>query len=84
VRKPSTVIGRTTIGAIESGLFYGYLGMVEGLMRRIAGELGATILASPPGTRAARRSETSVFETVAPDITLHGLRLIWERKHGRS
>src|SRR6202030_1019715 len=40
VRKPSTVVGHTTVGAIESGLFYGYLAMVEGLMKRIADELG--------------------------------------------
>src|SRR5262245_36367648 len=40
VRKPATVVGQTTVGAIESGLFYGYLGMVEGLIRRITIELG--------------------------------------------
>jgi len=80
VRKPSTVIGRTTIGAIESGLFYGYLGMVEGLMRRIAGELGTPIIGVATGGLAPLVvPETSVFETVEPDITLHGLRLIWER-----
>jgi len=80
VRKPQTVIGRTTIGAIESGLFYGYLGMVEGLMRRIAGELGGTVIGIATGGLAPLIvPETSVFETIEPDITLHGLRLIWAR-----
>ena len=40
VRKPACVIGRTTVGAMESGLFYGYVGMVEGLVRRMSEELG--------------------------------------------
>src|SRR6202008_443349 len=44
VRKPATVIGRTTVGAMESGLFYGYVGMVEGLIRRMTVELnGRTV-----------------------------------------
>ena len=80
VRKPPTVVGRTTIGAIESGLFYGYLGMVEGLMRRIAVELGGTVIGVATGGLAPLIvPETSVFETIEPDITLHGLRLIWAR-----
>src|SRR5262252_8578456 len=45
VRKPPTVIGRTTVGAIESGLFYGYLGMVEGLLARMRDELGGRAVA---------------------------------------
>src|SRR5438093_12034828 len=49
VRKPPTVIGRTTMGAVEAGLFYGYLGMVEGLMARIAGELGGRVTAIATG-----------------------------------
>src|SRR5678810_94099 len=40
VRKPPRVVGRTTVGAMESGLFYGYVGMVEGLVRRMDAELG--------------------------------------------
>jgi type III pantothenate kinase len=80
VRKPDTVIGRTTVSAIESGLFYGYLGMVEGLMRRMADELGgrATGVATG-GLGPLIFPETLVFEALEPDITLHGLRLIWER-----
>ncbi|NTU65869.1 MAG: type III pantothenate kinase, partial [Chloroflexi bacterium] len=40
VRKPAAVVGRTTISSMESGLFYGYVGMVEGLVRRMSDELG--------------------------------------------
>ena len=80
VRKPPSVIGRTTIGAIESGLFYGYLGMVEGLMARIAGELGGRVTAiATCGLAPLVVPETRVFDAMEPDITLHGLRIIWER-----
>ena len=80
VRKPPSVIGRTTIGAIESGLFYGYLGMVEGLMARIAAELGGRVTGIATGGLAPLVvPETRVFEATEPDITLHGLRIIWER-----
>jgi type III pantothenate kinase len=80
VRKPSTVVGHTTVGAIESGLFYGYLSMVEGLMRRIADELGGRATGIATGGLAPLIvPETSVFEALEPDITLHGLRIIWER-----
>ena len=80
VRKPNTVIGHTTVGAIESGLFYGYLAMVEGLMRRMTDELGGRATGIATGGLASLIvPETNVFEAVEPDITLHGLRLIWER-----
>lgn len=80
VRKPASIIGRNTVNAVESGLFYGYLAMVEGLMRRIAGELGGTVIGIATGGLAPLIvPETSVFEAVEPDITLDGLRIVWER-----
>jgi type III pantothenate kinase len=80
VRKPSSVVGRTTIGAIESGLFWGYLGMIEGLMQRIVEELKSQVVGVATGGLAALIApETRVFESVEPDITLHGLRIIWQR-----
>jgi len=81
VRKPPSVIGRTTIGAIESGLFYGYLGMVEGLMARMTAELGgrATGIATGGLAPLIVPETTNLFEAMEPDITLHGLRIIWER-----
>src|SRR5256886_6826219 len=53
VRKPPTVIGRTTVGAIEAGLFYGYLGMIEGLMRRMAEEFGGRVTGIATGGASA-------------------------------
>jgi type III pantothenate kinase len=80
VRKPPTVIGSTTVGAIESGLFYGYLGMVEGLVHRMTVELGGRATGVATGGLAPLVvPETGVFVAIEPDITLHGLRIVWER-----
>jgi type III pantothenate kinase len=80
VRKPPSVIGRTTVGAMESGLFYGYVGMVEGLVTRMNAELGGRAISVATGGLAeVIAPETSLIQHVDPDLTLHGLRLVWER-----
>ena len=84
VRKPATVIGRTTVGSMQSGLFFGYVDMVDGLVRRMRAEL-ATSGAAPAvcvatgGMAGVLAGETTVIEEVHPDLTLIGLRIIWER-----
>src|SRR5499425_2897572 len=76
VRKPSSIVGRTTIGAMEAGLFWGYVGMVEGLVRRMSDELGGNALCIATGGLAdVIAPETSLIEHVDADLTLHGLRL---------
>jgi type III pantothenate kinase len=83
VRKPDRVIGRTTVGAMESGLFFGYLGMVEGLVRRMKDELGGrAICIATGGLASVIAPETSLIDHVDVDLTLHGLRMVWAR-HGR-
>jgi len=80
VRKPARVIGRTTVGAMESGLFYGYVGMVEGLMRRMSDELGGNAMGVATGGLATIISpETPLIEHVDINLTLQGLRIVWER-----
>jgi type III pantothenate kinase len=80
VRKPASVVGQTTIGAMESGLFYGYVGMVEGLVRRMGDELGGNAVCIATGGLADLIApETSVIEHVDADLTLDGLRMVWER-----
>ena len=84
VRKPARVIGRTTVGSMESGLFYGYVGMVEGLVQRIRHELGDTaICVSTGGLADVISPETSAIQEVDPELTLRGLRIVWERNGRR-
>ena len=82
VRRPSTAIGQTTVGAMQSGLFFGYVEMVNGLVRRIRNELpdGArAVVVATGGLADVLSSETEVIQHVEPNLTLDGLRLIWER-----
>ncbi len=80
VRKPAHVVGRTTVGAMESGLFWGYVGMVEGLVRRMGDELGGNAICVATGGLAdVIAPETTLIQHVDGDLTLHGLRIVWER-----
>jgi type III pantothenate kinase len=80
VRKPPRVVGRTTVGAMESGLFYGYVGMVEGLVTRMSAELGGNAICVATGGLAdVIAPETTLIHHVDADLTLHGLRIVWER-----
>jgi len=81
VRKPATVIGRTTVGAMEAGLFWGYVDMVEGLVRRMSAELGGknVICVATGGLAPTIAPETKLIQHVEPDLTLDGLRIVWER-----
>ena len=80
VRKPARIVGRTTVSAMESGLFYGYVGMVEGLVRRMRDELGGdAVCVATGGLADVIAPETPLIQHVDPDLTLHGLRIVWER-----
>jgi type III pantothenate kinase len=80
VRKPPTVIGRNTAGSMQSGLFWGYVDMVEGLVRRIRGELGeGAQCVATGGLASVIAAETRVIEHVDAELTLYGLRIVWER-----
>lgn len=82
VRKPASVIGQTTVAAMQSGLFYGYVDMVEGLVQRIRSELdgGATaVVLATGGLADVIAPECPAIEHVEPNLTLDGLRLIWQR-----
>ena len=81
VRKPASVIGRSTVGAMESGLFWGYVGMVEGLVRRMNDELGGkAICVATGGLAPIIAPEIPAIDHVEPDLTLRGLRIVWTRR----
>ena len=84
VRKPASVIGRTTVTSMQSGLFFGYVAMVEGLVHRLREELGGTAYCVATGGLAeVIAPETDVVDAVDRDLTLQGLRMVWERNTGK-
>jgi type III pantothenate kinase len=82
VRQPPSVVGQTTVHAMQSGLFFGYVAMVDGLVRRIRAEVpggDAAVVIATGGLAQVLSSETRTIDHVDPNLTLDGLRLIWER-----
>ncbi|MBI2957604.1 MAG: type III pantothenate kinase [Chloroflexi bacterium] len=76
---PKKVIGKGTVSAMQSGIIFGYVSLVEGMVARIQAELGAkTRVIATGGLAGLIAKETRVIENVEPDLTLIGLRMIWE------
>lgn len=80
IARPKSVIGRTTTGALQSGLLYGYAGLVDSMVARIRGELGDDAKVVATGGLARRiAAESQAIEEVAPFLTLDGLRILFEK-----
>ncbi|MFM8424229.1 MAG: type III pantothenate kinase [Chloroflexota bacterium] len=76
---PPSVIGRNTVHAMQSGLLFGYVSMVEGMVSRFRAELGEDMkVVATGGLAEVVAHETKVIDIIAPWLTLEGLRLIWE------
>jgi len=79
LQKPPSVIGRNTVHSMQSGLLYGYVGLVEGMVGRFRQELGPNMKVIATGGLAdIVANETSAIQIVAPWLTLDGLRIIWD------
>ncbi len=77
---PPTVIGKTTVGGLQSGLVYGFAGQVDGIVGRIRAELGVDAQTIATGGLADLIvSHALTLERVDPFLTLEGLRLVWLR-----
>jgi type III pantothenate kinase len=85
IRKPAKVIGTGTVDNIQIGLFYGYVGLVDGICERMIEELGPETKVVATGGFARLLAESSrVIKTIDDNLTLDGVRMIYERNQDRS
>ncbi|MDK2820591.1 MAG: type pantothenate kinase [Clostridia bacterium] len=74
------VIGKNTVACIQSGITYGFIGQVEGIINRMQNELGErAVVIATGGLSGLISSETNLIDKVDPMLTLEGLRLVYER-----
>lgn len=89
IKRPRTVIGSSTVAAMQSGLYNGYVGLVDGVLRKMLAELGGSPRVIATGGLASLIATGSeLIELVDDTLTLEGLRLVYERTgrtmdHGR-
>jgi type III pantothenate kinase len=76
---PRDVIGRSTVESIQSGAIYGFAAQVDGLSRRLVDELGPATVVATGGLCQVIAPHTTVIDHVEPWLTLHGLRIVFER-----
>lgn len=82
---PPRPIGSNTIHAMQSGIFWGYVGMIDGILTRIKGQLNSdkTQVIATGGLAPLFKEHIALIDHIAPELTLDGLRLIYEMNNGK-
>ncbi len=80
IKRPTSVIGSSTIGSMQSGLYYGYAGLVDGILKRMREELGdAARIIATGGLAPLIATGSEFIQEIDDTLTLEGLRLVYER-----
>lgn len=76
--RPPRAIGKNTVHALQSGLIFGYVGLVEGIVRRIEAELEQkAVIIATGGLSEVIAAESDVIDLIEPNLTLEGLRMVY-------
>jgi type III pantothenate kinase len=78
MKKPLKSIGTTTVESIQSGLYFGYVGLVKELIERIKAEMEVKHIIATGGLAGLMLGEIKEIEVILPNLTLEGIRIIWE------
>lgn len=79
VTMPETVVGTNTVACIQSGIYWGYIGLIEGIAKRIRAERDRPMKVIATGGLAPLFAQGfDLFDAIEDDLTVHGLRLIWD------
>jgi len=79
IRPPSKVVGDSTVGSIQSGLYWGYAGLVDGILRRMKDEIENPYVVSTGGLAELISPACEEIDSVDRNLTLEGMRLVYER-----
>ena len=83
VERPQRVIGTDTVACMHSGVFWGYVGLIEGIVQRIKAEFAEPMaVVSTGGLAPVFQDATDIVDQVVPDITMRGLVEIYKRNSG--
>lgn len=82
--RPKNIIGKNTVSVMQAGIYYGYVGMVDGIVQRMKTEMkeDATVIATG-GFSTLLSAESETIDHTVPNLTLEGLRLIYRKLRGR-
>lgn len=78
IKKPAEAIGRSTVSSMQSGVFYGYVGLVDGILKRIKDEIGPSSVTATGGYADLIATGFSGFDRIEANLTMHGLRICYD------
>jgi type III pantothenate kinase len=82
--EPRSVVGRSTVESIQSGVLYGFASQVDGMVERIKREVGPSTVVATGGLATLIGPHATTIDHIEPWLTLHGLRIVHERNHSKD